>query len=351
MEDVVLSYMITLHFEDDITLFIECEAGETVLDAAYRYKIILPMNCANGVCGTCKGLCERGSFDLGDEFLKEALSAEEAAGGGILTCQMVPSSDCVIKIPVGASMCKTQQEQFSASVERIEALSNSTIEISIKLDVNGGQLTFMPGQYIKIQVPETEQMRAYSFCSRSGEVRTSFLIRNVEGGLMSRYLTKHCRIGDVLQLIGPLGSFYLREVQRPMLFLAGGTGLAPFLAMLETLNNTGCAHRIHMLYGVNCDSDLVKLDLLNEFAMNIEFFSYTTCVLDETSKHPHKGYVTHHLDDASLNGGDVDVYLCGPPPMVDAVLTHFNESGITPANLYYEKFVASVPVDKTETGV
>ncbi|WP_421842201.1 benzoate 1,2-dioxygenase electron transfer component BenC [Marinobacter algicola] len=343
-----MSYTIALNFEDDVTRFIHCDAGETVLDAAYRQKVNLPMDCSDGVCGTCKGLCEQGAFELGDDYLEEALSEEEAAEGRVLTCQMIPSSDCVIRVPGSSALCKTQMAQFDAVVGGVESLSDSTIELVVTLEENAEPLTFLPGQYIKIGVPGTAESRSYSFSSRSGQQSASFLVRNIEGGLMSRYLTQACQAGQALTLTGPVGSFYLREIQRPVLFLAGGTGLAPFLAMLATLAQTGCDYPLHMVYGVNRDSDLVKLDALDEYAARIDNFTYTTCVVDEASNHTRKGYVTHHLSDAVLNQGDLDVYLCGPPPMVEAVRAYFSERGVTPAHVYYEKFTPSAAPGEEE---
>ena len=58
--------------------------------------------------------------------------------------------------------------------------------------------------------------------------------------------------------------------------------------------------------------------------------------------HPRQGYVTDHLEPQALHNGNVDVYLCGPPPMVDAVQKHFKAAGITPASFHYEKFSANV---------
>jgi benzoate/toluate 1,2-dioxygenase reductase subunit len=94
-----MTYRVALNFEDGATRFIECNEGEKVLDAAYRNKINLPMDCSDGVCGTCKCRCEQGEYDLGDEYLEDALSRQEAEEGMVLTCQMVPSSDCVIAGP------------------------------------------------------------------------------------------------------------------------------------------------------------------------------------------------------------------------------------------------------------
>ena len=342
-----MSYTIALNFEDGVTRFIGCKPGEKVLDAAYRQKVNLPMDCSDGVCGTCKSHCEQGDFDLGEDYLEEALSEDEKAEGMVLTCQMVPSSDCVIQVPVASTVCKTQVAAHSGNVAGVEWLSDSSIELQVDLD-EGGELAFLPGQYVHIHVPGSDQNRYYSFSSRPGDKRLTFLIRNIPGGLMSRYLTGAAKVGDRLTMTGPHGSFYLREMKRAVLMLAGGTGLAPFLSMLELLAEKGCDQPVHMIYGVTHDADLIKLDILDDFASRIETFSYTTCVAHEDSAHPRLGYVTHHMDAAALYDGDVDVYLCGPPPMVDAVLRHFDNEGIIPQSFHYEKFTPNVAAVKPE---
>ncbi|MBZ9539017.1 ring-hydroxylating dioxygenase ferredoxin reductase family protein [Modicisalibacter tunisiensis] len=337
-----MSYTIALNFEDGVTRFIGCKEGETVLDAAYRQKVNLPMDCSDGVCGTCKGHCEKGEFDLGDEYLDEALSDEEAAEGQVLTCQMVPSSDCIIQIPVASTLCKTAVGKLEGTVAMVESLSEDSIELGVDLD-DEAALAFLPGQYIHIDVPGTEAHRSYSFSSKPGERRATFLIRNIPNGVMSGYLTERAQVGDRLALTGPMGSFYLRDITRPVLMLAGGTGLAPFLSMLERLvqkkaDGEANEQPIHLIYGVNKDDHLVKVDALEHFAKELDNFTYATVVVDEASEHPRKGYVTHHMDAGVLHDGDIDVYLCGPPPMVDAVLRYFDEQGITPQSFYYEKF-------------
>ena len=145
----------------------------------------------------------------------------------------------------------------------------------------------------------------------------------------------------MMYFVGPAGSFYLREVRRPLLFLAGGTGLAPFLSMLAKLAVTGSPQPIHLIYGVTNDADLVETARLEHLASRLPGFTFSTCVSAEASTHPRKGYVTAHIEPDHLHGGDVDVYLCGPPPMVDAVRAWLGEQGVTPANFYYEKFSPS----------
>src|SRR5690554_5304730 len=339
-----MSYTIALNFEDGVTRFIGCKEGETVLDAAYRQKVNLPMDCSDGVCGTCKGHCEQGAFDMGDDYLEEALSEEEEAEGKVLTCQMVPSSDCIIQVPVASTLCKTTVGKVEGTLAMVEQLSEDSIELMVDLDV-GAEIAFLPGQYVHIDVPGTDLHRSYSFSSLPGEKRATFLIRNIPNGVMSTYLTERAAIGDRLKLTGPLGSFYLRDVTRPVLMLAGGTGLAPFLSMLGQLAEKGCDMPVHLIYGVNRDDHLVRVEALDDFAERLPNFTYATVVVDEASGHPRKGYVTHHMDAKVMHDGNVDVYLCGPPPMVDAVLKHFDAEGIVPQSFYYEKFTPNQAVE------
>ena len=335
-----MSYQIALNFEDGVTRFIEATGHETVADAAYRQGINIPLDCRDGACGTCKCKAESGRYDLGDNFIEDALSEDEISEGYVLTCQMRAESDCVIRIPASSQLCKTEQASFEAAISDVRQLSASTIALSIKGEALS-RLAFLPGQYVNLKVPGSEQSRAYSFSSLQKDGEVSFLIRNVPGGLMSSFLTNLAKAGDSMTLAGPLGSFYLRPIQRPLLLLAGGTGLAPFTAMLEKIAEQGSEHPLHLIYGVTNDFDLVELDRLQALAARIPNFTFSACVANPDSQYPQKGYVTQHIEPRHLNEGDVDVYLCGPPPMVEAVSQYVREQGITPANFYYEKFAAA----------
>ncbi|HEX8595715.1 MAG TPA: benzoate 1,2-dioxygenase electron transfer component BenC [Pseudomonas sp.] len=338
-----MTYSIALNFEDGVTRFIDCKIGEKVLDAAFRQRINLPMDCSDGVCGTCKCRCETGDYELGDDYIEDALNEDEAEQRQVLTCQMVPQSDCVIAVPVPSGSCKTGTSQFSASVAGITAHADAALEVSFELDQAP---VFLPGQYVNIGVPGSTQTRSYSFSSKPGERRASFLIKQVPGGLMSRWLER-AQVGDKVAMTGPLGSFYLRAVSRPLLFLAGGTGLAPFLSMLQVLAERNETRPVTLIYGVTRDQDLVMVQALQAFTERLPNFSFVTCVADPQTQHPRQGYVTQHLAQQVLNGGDVDVYLCGPPPMVDAVRNHFTVNGVTPASFHYEKFTPNAIVTGT----
>lgn len=335
-----MTYKIALNFEDGVTRFIDCKPTETVADAAYRQSINVPIDCRDGACGACKCSCESGSFRLGD-YIEDALSQAEADVGMVLTCQMYPQGDCVVRVPASSDVCKTKQAIFSATIVDLLQLSESTISLTLAGEALN-KLAFLPGQYANLAVPGTPQHRAYSYSSMPADGRVSFLIRNVPGGLMSGYLREQAQVGDSITMAGPLGSFYLREIKRPVLMLAGGTGLAPFLAMLDkVVADGGSAHPIHLIYGVNTDTDLVELDRLAAFAAELPNFTYALVVVAADSAQPKKGYVTQHIEPAQLNDGDVDIYLCGPPPMVEAVAQNLRERAIQPASFHYEKFAAS----------
>lgn len=336
-----MTYKIALNFEDGVTRFIDCKPSETVADAAYRQKINVPIDCRDGACGACKSSCESGSFRLGD-YIEDAMSPAEAEAGQVLTCQMYPTSDCVVRIPASSDVCKTTQANYEASISEVRQLSESTISLTLQGPALE-KLSFLPGQYANLNVPGTKLHRAYSYSSMPKAGSISFLIRNVPGGLMSGFLREQATVGTSMSLAGPLGSFYLREIKRPVLMLAGGTGLAPFLAMLDKIVvDKSCPHPIHLIYGVNTDSDLVELDKLEAFVKALPNFSYALVVVSPDSAQPKNGYVTQHIEPAQLNDGDVDIYLCGPPPMVEAVAQNLRDRAIQPTSFHYEKFAASV---------
>ncbi|CAH0445399.1 Benzoate 1,2-dioxygenase electron transfer component [Ralstonia syzygii subsp. syzygii] len=174
-----------------------------------------------------------------------------------------------------------------------------------------------------------------------GTAQAAFVVRDVPDGRMSRYLTKAARPGQRIAFAGPYGSVYLREVTRPVLFLAGGTGIAPFLSMLDMLAAEGTRQPVRMVFGVTNDIDLVALAQLDAVEAKLPTFDYRICVVAPDSAQPRKGYVTQHVEPAWLNGGDVDIYLCGPVAMVEAVRGWLQQTGVTPVSFLYEKFSAS----------
>ncbi len=333
-----MDHQLALNFEDGVTRFVDCRNGESVVDAAYRAGINIPLDCRDGACGTCKCRVESGAYH-GGNYCEDALSDAEAAQGYALACQMRPETNCVIDIAATSLACKAEARRFTAVLRTLQRLSASTFALS--LDVSSPAV-FLPGQYANILIPGSSQWRSYSFSVGPGGTTLSFLIRNVPQGSMSTFLSERAQPGMTLDLNGPMGSFYLRDIRRPLLFVAGGTGLAPFLSMLDQLTRQGTNDQpVHLVYGVSNDTDLVENQRLVSFLAEIPRFSFEACVSATDSIHPRKGHVMDVLDLERLNGGDVDIYTCGPPPMVEALRIWLDEQGVAPANFYAEKFAAS----------
>ncbi|WP_281967354.1 benzoate 1,2-dioxygenase electron transfer component BenC [Roseovarius nanhaiticus] len=335
-----MAYQVALNFEDGVTRVIDVDEDEKVTDAAFRNKINLPMDCRDGVCGTCKCKCEEGEYEL-EFYMDEAMTEEEAEERFVLACQMTVESDCIISVPVSSEICKTGAQTVRGAVQAIDALSDTSYNLTVKLQKAMG---FLPGQYVNISVPGTDAHRSYSFSSRPGAEEATFLIRNLKGGVMSSYLEAGST-GDEVELTGPMGAFYLRNLERPQLWLAGGTGLAPFLSMLEALAEQGTEQQITLYYAVTNAADLVELARVQELAEKIGTVRVITILASDDDDHERKGFVTDHVTADELNGGDVDVYLCGPPPMVEAVRQHFKSLGTEPANFYFEKFTPNDAVE------
>lgn len=333
---------VALQFEDGVTRFISVIQGETLSDAAYRQKINIPLDCRDGACGTCRAYCESGSFDMPEEmYIEDALTPEEAAEGYILACQCRPTSDAVFQIQASSEVCKTEIHQFQGTLEHVEKLSDSTITFDIQLDEGQPNIHFLAGQYVNVGLPGTTETRSYSFSSKPGNRLTSFVVRNVPNGKMSEFLSATAKAGDKMKFAGPFGSFYLRPVNRPVLMLAGGTGIAPFMSMLQVLEEKGSDHPVRLVFGVTNDFDLIAIEKLNELQEKFSWFEYRTVVASPESAHERKGYVTGHVDNDWLNAGDVDIYLCGPVLMVEAVRGWLDAEGIKPASFLFEKFSAN----------
>jgi benzoate/toluate 1,2-dioxygenase reductase subunit len=341
-----MSHRVALAFEDGVTRFITCKPDQTVADASYRARINIPMDCRDGVCGTCKAFCESGEFDAGS-YLPDALSADEERAGYVLTCQMRPRSDVVLQIATTSAVAKTSAATHRGTITRLERLSPTTVALAIRI-ADRAALAFLPGQYVNIAVPGTEVSRSYSFSNAPDDEELTFLVKLTPGGVMSDYLDSRARVGDPISFTGPHGSFFLREATDPLLLLAGGTGLAPILAILRTLGAAASTRPVHLLYGATTDDDVVELDTIAGLTAAIPNLTWDYCVADRATRAPNQGYVTALIRPEHMRDGTTAVYLCGPPPMVDGVRSHLAAEGIVPAGFFYEKFALAAGAEQAD---
>jgi anthranilate 1,2-dioxygenase reductase subunit len=195
-----------------------------------------------------------------------------------------------------------------------------------------------------LHVPGTSEWRSYSFANRPNpNNQLQFLIRLLPDGVMSNFIRQHCRPGEMLEFEAPLGSFYLRQVSKPLVLVAGGTGLSAFLGMLDTIaEKGGCGHPIQLFYGVTQDNDLCETQRLADYRERIANFDYHL-VVSKPSEHwkGKTGWIPDHFDRQSFEANPFDIYLCGPPPMVEAIKTWFSDQKIERFQMYYEKFIES----------
>jgi benzoate/toluate 1,2-dioxygenase reductase subunit len=333
-------HAITLIFADGRSREVVAGVFETVEQAARRQGIHLLTDCREGACGTCKARCLRGEFFLND-FSREALSDEEAAAGRVLTCQMRARSPCVVEFDYPFAQTEARcDEAWIASVVSVDRVSESVMRLVLQSEAEGRR-NFLPGQYVNIAIPDMAAARAYSFANEPGSRESIFFVRLIERGAMGDYLLRRARRGDGLKLNGPFGRFFLRSERRPLLMVAGGTGLAPMLSILRHLASRGeRPPRILVVYGANRRSDLFGLDELAQLRTKLGSLEAIVCVAagDAEWQGP-VGLVGNVAAQQNIDFGSFDVYLCGPPPMIEHAEKLLIPRGASPERIFAERFL------------
>lgn len=337
-----MTHRAAIIFRDGVSQFIDVEPDEMLLDAAFRHGLQLPQDCREGVCATCRGLCESGQTEM--EYVDEdALSPEQIKQGHILACQTRLKSSGTFYFDINSDVCNTRPHTYSGRVSALTLLSDSVATLEIALDKGEPALHFLPGQYARIHIPGTSESRAYSYaCAHAQSASVRFLIRLLPQGVMSDYLRQRCKAGDSIRFTASFGAFYLREVTRPLLFIAGGTGLSAFLSMLDHLAEQGLnTQPVALYYGVNRESEISELSRLEALARQMPHFSYQVVVAEPDDEWQGKrGWVTQALEYERLQQ-PFDAYLCGPPPMIATTCEWLAAQPVAEHNVYYEKFVSS----------
>ncbi|MBV4452631.1 MULTISPECIES: anthranilate 1,2-dioxygenase electron transfer component AntC [Pseudomonas] len=333
-----MNHKVAFSFADGKTLFFPVGANEILLDAALRNGIKIPLDCREGVCGTCQGRCESGDYSQ-DYVDEEALSSLDLQQRKMLSCQTRVKSDATFYFDFDSSLCNAPGPvQVRGMVSAVQLVSAGTAILQVQLEQ---ALDFLPGQYARLSVPGTQSWRAYSFANRPGH-QLQFLIRLLPDGVMSNYIRERCQVGDELVMEAPLGAFYLRHVGRPLVLVAGGTGLSALLGMLDELAANGCDRPVHLYYGVRGAEDLCETARIQGYATKIAGFRYTEVLSAPSEGWPGKrGYLTEHFDLAPLRDGPADMYVCGPPPMVESIQQWLADQALDGVQLYYEKFTQS----------
>tara|TARA_B100000686_G_C16745317_1_gene949105 strand:+ start:12 stop:785 length:774 start_codon:yes stop_codon:yes gene_type:complete len=254
------------------------------------------------------------------------------------------TSDCVIEFPYDSSIAiKSELTTHSATVSKVKMVSSNVAQLVLAVE-SSDIINFLPGQYVHLSIPDTGEHRSYSFANASFDAKEYiFYIKLIDEGAMSKYLRNRAQPGDKIKITGPFGRFYLRPVERPVLLLAGGTGLAPMLSILDTMVvNKNTEFPVQLLYGANDPEELFgmkQISTYQERGLNFKVeYSVAEKGLDWSGT---TGHVTDLLRDDLLNGGNVDIYLCGPPPMINVAENWLISNGVKKSLIYSEKFVPS----------
>ncbi len=339
-----MNHKVAFSFADGKTLFFEASTNELLLDAALRNGVNIPLDCREGVCGTCQGRCESGQYTL-DYVDEETLSKQDLEQRKILACQTRLQSDATFLFDFDSSLCNVAGTQAARGVvTNIEWVSHSTAILHLDASATEQQIDFLPGQYARLQVPGTLQWRSYSFANTpNSRNQLLFLIRLLPDGAMSNFLRDQCQPGMTIEFEAPLGSFYLRQVDKPLMLVAGGTGLSAFLGMLDELAvEGGRGQPVQLFYGVTQDADLCEIQRLDSYRSRIPGFEYQTIVSQPSKQwRGNVGFIPEYFNVERLQRQAFDIYMCGPPPMIEAIKGWLDKQRLKNFNMYYEKFVSS----------
>lgn len=319
--------------------------GETVLEAALRQGIGLPYGCRNGACGACKGILQSGELAYGD-YQERALHDSEKAGGKALTCCTKPLSDIVFEVRELTGAKDLAIRTLPARVEKVDKPAEDVAVLNLKLPT-GERLQFLAGQYIDILMKDGKR-RSFSMANAPHD--DAFLqlhVRKTPGGSFSRYVFEEMKERAIIRFEGPLGTFYLREdSDKPMIFVAGGTGFAPIKAQIEHMLHHGTDREMVLYWGARSLRDLYMPDLPVRWQQehrNFTFIPVLSDPLPEDQWQGRTGFVHQAvLDDfADLSG--YQVYACGAPGMTDIAKETFESQRGLPADEFYcDAFTPSV---------
>src|SRR3981081_2423005 len=257
----------------------EVDEDETVLRGAFRQGLMLMHGCKEGQCAACKSFLLDGEVDL-DKYSNFALNDFELEEGWTLLCRAHAMSDLEVELinydeEVLRSGIALQTQQMR--VEKIEALTHDIR----RLVLSGEEVNFKPGQYVDIKIPGSDDVRSFSMANLPcGELE--FMIKVYPDGKFSSLLSSGgLGIGDELEVTGPYGVFTLREKSdRPLLFIGGGAGMAPILALIRSLAEEGSTRPAVYYYGARGPRDLFHLDELAELAARLPNFRFVPALSD-----------------------------------------------------------------------
>ncbi|MEX0959137.1 MAG: CDP-6-deoxy-delta-3,4-glucoseen reductase [Burkholderiales bacterium] len=321
------------------------EDGETVLAAAQREGYTLPYGCRNGACGTCKGKILEGSVDYGNPQ-PYVLAEFEKKAGLALFCQARPLSDLVIEAREIAGVGQLEIRKLPCRVQSLVRAAPDVMVLKLKLPANE-RLQFLAGQYIDILLKEGKR-RSYSMGNPPHDDEFVELhVRNMPHGAFTEYVFSRMKERDILRFEGPLGTFFLREdSDKPIIFLASGTGFAPIKSVIEHAFHIGLDRQMVLYWGGRRPDDLYMAELCGQWQQqhgNFSFIPVVSDALQEDAWQGRTGLVHRAVMEDFPDMSGYQVYACGAPVMVEAAHRDFTSQCSLPEDEFYsDAFTPSV---------
>ena len=333
-----MSYQVTLKASGKQFMV---QMDETLLEAALQQGITLPYGCKNGACGSCRGKILEGQVEHGQHSISALSPADEAAGSTLFCCAH-PRSDLLIEAREVQGNSDIAIRKVPCRVNSISMPSEDVAILTLQLPA-AERFQFLAGQYLEFLLKDG-QRRAYSIANPPGQDGPIELhIRHLPGGLFTDFVfaakDPALKEKDILRFEGPLGSFFLREdSQKPIIFVAAGTGFAPIQSIIEQMQLKKIQRPIHLYWGGRRPRDLYRDALCHGWAQTIPDLKYIPVISDA---HPeddwtgrtgfvHQAVIADHPDMAPFQ-----VYACGAPVMVNAARHDFSSQCHLPEEEFY----------------
>lgn len=318
----------------------EASADETILEAALRQGHVLRYGCRGGSCGSCKGRVLVGKIDHG-HTATGVLSDADRSQGLALFCQAQARSDLEIEASELAAVAGIPIRTLPCRVAKMTRLAHDVMGLSLKLPQEQ-HLRYLAGQYIDILLKEGGH-RSFSIANAPlPDDHLTLELRLVPDGVFTPHVFEHMAERDLLRIRGPMGTFYLREDELyPIIFVAGGTGIAPIKAILEHFFGSGMTRPVHLYWGVRSSRDLYHDALLHQWAERYASFSYTPVLSSPDGADQWDGKTGHVHEVLAADYPDLSwysLYASGPPKMVDAVAQVARARRLPPERFYSDSF-------------
>ncbi len=321
---------------------LEVEGGRDLLSLLAAEKIFIPSACGGrGTCGLCKLKVLEGAGPLlptEEPFLDES----ERKSNVRLACQVKVRGDLKIEIPKELFAIR----EYTCKCTEIIDLTYDMKQFRFEL-IEPKTMDYIPGQYVQLRAPaykksSEEVYRAYSIASDPAQKNMiDLIIRLVPGGICTTYCFEYLKVGEEVKMNGPYGEFRLTETDAPIVFIAGGSGMAPIKCMLHQMKNTQIKRKATYYFGANQPRDLFLLDLMKEFEKQLPDFHFVP-VLSEASNGGtvkyEKGLVTEAIRRNLKNAQQCEAYLCGSPGMIEAAIKVLLDLGMSEEKTFYDKF-------------